>query len=152
MESNTIADELKIESQQLVQNQGFELQWYQHPQLPPIFADAKYVKAAFLNLLTNALKYSDKEKRILVRWTLVDWRKQRALAISVQDFGMGIHPSDQKKIVKPFYRTDEVKAKQIRGNGLGLHLVKRWIEAHDGDIELESKPGLGSTFTLFIPI
>ncbi len=147
-----LARELESESLLMVQNQGFELHWYQHPQLPIISADTKYMKAAFMNLLTNALKYSDKEKRILVRWSLTDWRKQRALAISVQDFGMGIHPSDQKKLFKPFFRTDEAKAKQIRGNGLGLHLVKRWMLAHNGDIELESKPGLGSTFTLFIPI
>ncbi|TNE69987.1 HAMP domain-containing histidine kinase [bacterium] len=149
--SSEMASEWRDECHQVCLASGFELNWYEHPALPTIQADSKYIKSSLMNLLTNAMKYSDKEKRVIVRWTVQDWNKGRALAISVQDFGMGIHQNDQKQIFEPFFRTDEAKSQQIRGNGLGLHLVKRWMKAHQGDITLESKPGVGSTFTLYIP-
>jgi signal transduction histidine kinase len=72
--------------------------------------------------------------------------------VSVTDRGIGIAPADQAKIFDPFYRAPDVVAAQIQGAGLGLSLVKRIVEAHAGQITLQSTPGQGSTFTVSLPI
>jgi signal transduction histidine kinase len=73
------------------------------------------------------------------------------VAISVTDQGLGIAPDDRKHIFEPFYRGREARSRQIQGSGLGLNLVSRIAEAHDGRIEVTSEPGKGSTFTLVLP-
>jgi two-component system phosphate regulon sensor histidine kinase PhoR len=71
--------------------------------------------------------------------------------IAVEDKGIGIEASDLRQIFEPFYRTKEVVDAQISGNGLGLNLVKKIVEAHNGKISVESTPGVGSTFTIDLP-
>ena len=72
--------------------------------------------------------------------------------VSITDRGIGIAAADQAKIFDPFYRAPDVVAAQIQGAGLGLSLVKRIVEAHAGQVTLESAPGQGSTFTVSLPI
>ena len=73
------------------------------------------------------------------------------VAIAVSDRGLGIGPEDRKHIFEPFYRGREAVSRQIQGSGLGLNLVWRIVEAHDGRVDVTSEPGKGSTFTLVLP-
>lgn len=136
-------------SEDIAKSEGFELEWFQAPKLPEVELDVQLAESSFQNLFQNAIKYSDKEKRIQVRLYVTEIKSRRYLAISVQDFGMGISHHDQKSIFKPFFRTQFVRNEQIRGNGLGLYLVKRWMKAQGGKIDFISKLGQGSTFTLY---
>ena len=74
------------------------------------------------------------------------------LCIRVKDTGIGISPEDLKLIFKQFYRVKNEKTRYINGTGLGLAIVKRIIESHEGRIKVESQPGEGSTFIVFLPV
>jgi signal transduction histidine kinase len=73
------------------------------------------------------------------------------VALSVRDRGSGISPEDQKRIFERFYRADNARVRNVRGSGIGLSLVKHIAESHGGRVEVESAPGQGSTFTVFVP-
>ena len=79
-------------------------------------------------------------------------RERGRLAIRVRDQGMGIPASEQKEIFKRFVRGTGSRAANIQGTGIGLAMARHIIEAHDGEIRLESKPGRGSTFTILLPL
>ncbi|HEY2866471.1 MAG TPA: HAMP domain-containing sensor histidine kinase, partial [Pyrinomonadaceae bacterium] len=72
--------------------------------------------------------------------------------ISVEDRGIGVSKDDLKQIFEPFYRSREVVDAQIHGNGLGLSIVKQVVEAHGGRITAESEVGVGSKFTIELPV
>ncbi len=143
---------LEHEFSKELEDKEVKLEWFKTPNLPILSIDEAYIKAAISNLITNAVKYSDKEQRIQVRWFKTEWKNKSALGISVQDFGRGISSKDKKQLFKPFFRADSVRDDQIRGNGLGLYLVKRWIKAHKGVVDVDSRLGFGSTFTIIIPL
>ncbi|MFM8534329.1 MAG: sensor histidine kinase, partial [Acidimicrobiia bacterium] len=73
------------------------------------------------------------------------------VVFTVEDRGIGIEADDKKHIFEPFYRGREAVSQQIQGSGLGLNLVHRIAEAHDGSVSVTSEPGKGSTFTLSLP-
>lgn len=102
---------------------------------------------AIRNLIDNAIKYSDSDKEITI--TLED--KKKKYIIEVQDQGIGIPEKDLKNIFKRFYRVDKSRAKTRGGTGLGLSIVHDVISQHGGSVEVESKEGLGSTFTVSLP-
>jgi len=99
------------------------------------------------NLVTNALKYTPEEGSVWVRLVA----SEAEVAFSVQDTGYGIAPEDQEQVFRRFYRVRNAKTRQIVGTGLGLPIVKRIVEVHHGRIKLESTPGEGSTFTVYLP-
>jgi signal transduction histidine kinase len=75
-----------------------------------------------------------------------------AVKISVEDRGVGMSKSDLRKIFEPFYRSKDVVDAQIHGNGLGLAIVKQIAEAHGGRVTAESELGMGTKFTIEIPV
>jgi len=77
--------------------------------------------------------------------------RSREVRISVSDRGPGIDSHDLPHLFEPFYRGREAVARQVQGNGLGLHLVKRIAEAHGGRVSVRSPAGQGATFTLHLP-
>lgn len=113
-----------------------------------IDADRDAVEEAVINLLSNAMKYSDKNRRIEIRLS----RNQANLAIAVKDHGIGISDAELPSIFERFYRAREGSAKYTAGAGLGLALVKHIMEAHGGQVKVQSKVGKGSSFTLQFPI
>jgi signal transduction histidine kinase len=113
-----------------------------------INAGFELISQAVLNLINNAVKYSDESKEITVQVRLRD----RSVAIEVADKGIGIPRSEQDKIFEKFYRVSTGLVHNTKGSGLGLALVKHIVEAHDGKIIVESAPGKGSRFTMMIPV
>jgi two-component system phosphate regulon sensor histidine kinase PhoR len=118
------------------------------PGLPPIRADRSALSDALLNLLTNAFKYGGDPPKIRVAVTAADDR----VRISVQDNGIGIEPSEHKRIFQKFYRVDDRLSREKEGSGLGLAIVKHVVKVHRGRVELDSAPGRGSTFSLSLPV
>ncbi len=98
------------------------------------------------NLLTNAIKYSLPGGT--VNFELMG--QKNAIAFRIQDWGIGIPEPDQKRLFQPFQRAENVGS--IPGTGLGLAIVKKCVDAHGGEILLDSKVGIGTTFTVILPL
>lgn len=101
-----------------------------------------------LNLLSNALKYTNEQGTITLNARLIDnnWFK-----LSIEDTGIGISEQKQPVVFERFTRAEEEHREKITGAGIGLALVKKLVEAHEGSIALESCLGQGSTFTVLLP-
>jgi two-component system, OmpR family, phosphate regulon sensor histidine kinase PhoR len=109
--------------------------------------NAPLLEQALLNLISNAVKYSEAGGVVLV-----SARKAGAsLEVSVADKGMGIAPEHHERIFERFYRVDKGRDRRLGGAGLGLAIVKHIALAHGGTVSLQSEPGKGSVFTLTIP-
>ncbi|MEJ2267045.1 MAG: GAF domain-containing sensor histidine kinase [Anaerolineales bacterium] len=116
-------------------------------QLAPLRADRDKIKQVILNLLSNAIKYNRPDGSITVGAHV----NGDNLIISISDTGPGIGPEDQKHLFEKFYR---VRSSEdlAPGSGLGLAISQRIVEAHGGDINLESEVGVGSTFNILLPL
>ncbi|MBI2418132.1 MAG: HAMP domain-containing histidine kinase [Ignavibacteriales bacterium] len=110
--------------------------------------DKEAVTEAVINLLDNGMKYSRDTKEISVKTGV---RGGNAF-IAVTDSGIGISPADKDRIFEKFFRVSEGGTHNVKGTGLGLSIVKHIAEAHGGYIGLESKPGNGSTFTIYLSL
>jgi len=116
--------------------------------LPPISLDANAFTLAVLNLIDNAIKYAAEGKKLAVKLA----RDGDLIRLSVRDWGPGIDPSEQEAIFDRFYRARSIRLKPIRGSGIGLALVRHIARAHHGDVTVDSVPGAGSTFQIWLPI
>jgi two-component system phosphate regulon sensor histidine kinase PhoR len=112
-----------------------------------VHADKAHLELAVVNLLENALKYS-LEPHIVVE----TGKSEDDFYISVKDNGVGIEKQYIKNIFKKFYRVPTGDIHNVKGFGLGLNFVKRIIDAHKGKIKVNSLPGIGTEFRLFIPL
>ncbi len=120
------------------------------PDLPEIPLNVDSISRAFMNILSNAIKYSPDGKRIKVRAERS--RDGEYVEVSVEDQGPGISEKDQKRVFDRFYRVENA-THSVKGTGLGLHLVKITIEKHhQGQVFVNSKEGEGSTFGFRLPI
>jgi len=126
-----------------------ELQLEADPGLPFVLADEDYLVEVVHNLLDNAIKYSPNGGVIRVKAWLVD---PDTVAVSVSDQGIGIPKELQDRIFEKFYRVDARENKEVYGHGLGLYFARKLIEAHGGQIRVESERGKGSTFTFTLPV
>jgi PAS domain S-box-containing protein len=115
---------------------------YLHTGANELFLDKKILKNILLNLLSNAIKYSPEDKEIYLETAVL----ADTTTIIVKDSGIGIPPDDQKYLFTKFFRASN--AGSIQGTGLGLNIVKRYVELLDGNIEFKSTPGEGTTFTV----
>lgn len=111
-----------------------------------IFQDKKILRNILLNLLSNAIKYSGEDKEILLDTQI----KINKVHITVQDAGIGIPEEDQKHLFNKFFRAKNVDT--IQGTGLGLNIVKRYVESINGTIDFKSKLNEGTTFMIELPI
>jgi two-component system phosphate regulon sensor histidine kinase PhoR len=109
--------------------------------------DVVYFTTLLNNLLSNAVKYSDKVPVIEIE----GFTQNDNIFIKVSDNGIGINKLDQKHVFDKFYRASTGNIHKFKGLGLGLYYVKKIAEAHHGDVEVNSKPGKGSTFTIMLP-
>ena len=102
---------------------------------------------AIVNLLTNAINYSDKEKTIEISV----YQTKKETVINVIDEGCGIVKEELPRIFERFYRVDKARSKKAGGTGLGLAIVKHIIQIHHGSISVNSTPSVGSTFSIHLP-
>jgi len=117
-------------------------------QLPALTGDARIVKQMILNLLSNAIKFTPARGSVTLT---AGTGEAGAVFISIADTGPGIATADLPRILEAYGRTDAAEKAATEGTGLGLTLVKAMIELHGGTLDIESKPGAGSTFTLRFP-
>jgi signal transduction histidine kinase/CheY-like chemotaxis protein len=119
-----------------------------NPELTTIKADKNKIKQILLNFMGNAIKFTPEGGSATIEAHRVDDMAQ----ISIIDTGIGISQEDQTKLFQPFKQLDSSTSRKYEGSGLGLALVKRFVELHGGKVWLESEPDRGSTFTFTIPI
>ena len=113
----------------------------------PVEADPEALAVAVRNLVDNALKYSPQELAIWVEWSMEDGH----VAIRVRDEGAGVTAGERKAIFRKFVRGSAAAAGNVRGSGVGLAMVLHIVDAHHGEIQVQSEPGHGSTFTMLLP-
>lgn len=119
---------------------------FEHSGNHQINSDKHLLKNILVNLLSNAIKFSPENAAIHLRYELT----QENLSITLQDEGIGISEEDQQHLFKRFFRGKN--ASNIQGTGLGLHIVKKYLELVGGTLEINSKINIGTTFTLTIPV
>jgi len=115
--------------------------------LPQVLADEKRLNQVFLNLLDNAVKYTNEGGAINV----VAFESGRFVQIDITDTGIGIPEIDLPRIFERFYRVDKARSRELGGTGLGLSIVKHIVLSHGGQVWVKSRPGQGSTFSFTIP-
>lgn len=130
------------------------------PAVPRVVIDGDKIRQCVVNLLSNSVKFTPAGGHISVRATLAEHAPPHAgpfgsagyFQISVEDNGIGI-PSDlQQKVFDTFFQADSSASREYGGAGLGLSIVKSYIDAHGGEVTVKSEPGKGSVFTLVLPI
>ena len=121
---------------------------YDAPEGVEVIGDPEMLTVAVKNLIENAILYSDEGAPVGVGLRQVD----DVAEIVVTDSGLGIPQEDQARIFERFYRVDPSRSRSTGGTGLGLAIVKHVASTHNGEVKLFSKPGVGSTFTLCIPL
>jgi two-component system phosphate regulon sensor histidine kinase PhoR len=110
-------------------------------------ANPSLLVQAIVNLVDNAAKYSEAGSRVSVTCR----ETGRGMAVAVRDSGPGIPREHLPRLFERFYRVDKGRSRNLGGTGLGLAIVKHIVQAHRGEITVESEPGSGSTFTILLP-
>jgi signal transduction histidine kinase len=118
------------------------------PDMPQLFADERLLKQILINLLSNSIKFTEKGGAVRVR---AEREATGVIAISVADTGIGISEEDLPKVMEPFRQADSALSRKYEGTGLGLPLVKSFVELHRGVFELRSQLGAGTTATMRFP-
>ncbi|MCX6032848.1 MAG: ATP-binding protein [Chloroflexi bacterium] len=175
LDLNQIVGNLAGDRAALLADRGLQLQTDLAPDLPPVRADAKMVTQVLTNLMTNAMNYTPVGGTITVRTRLerggegADERggegvtehaarsTQHAIrntwvTFSVSDTGPGITAEERVRLFERFYRGEAGRASGASGTGLGLSICQEIVQRHNGRITVESEPGQGSTFTVWLPV
>lgn len=118
------------------------------PNVPLIRADHKKIEEVLINLIDNAIKYSPEGGDIKVMFA----RMEESIEVAIEDSGLGMAPEDTARLFEKFHRIATRQTRDIGGTGLGLYIVKNLVEAHGGGIIVSSAPGVGSTFTVTLPV
>jgi signal transduction histidine kinase/DNA-binding response OmpR family regulator len=116
--------------------------------LPLLEADPVKIKQVLYNLLSNAVKFSPDRSTVTIRAA----RHGELVRIDVIDRGIGIDPRDHARIFQEFQQVDTTTSRQFEGTGLGLTLVRKFIEMHAGTVDVDSEVGDGATFTITLPL
>jgi signal transduction histidine kinase len=132
----------------LLEQRQFALRVTVDDGIPHVMVDRDAIEQAILNLLANAVKYSGESRDIELRLRAEDGRA----VIEVADHGAGIEPAAQRSIFEQFYRAPTADNQSIPGTGLGLTLVDHIAKGHGGRVTVESEPGVGSTFSICLPL
>lgn len=131
-----------------IKNLGFQLKIEIDDDIPSFILDADAIRLVMVNLLQNAVKYSIKEKSIIIRL----YCEKETAVLEVEDRGMGIEKDELTKIFEQFHRASGDTVQTVEGSGLGLYLVQHAVHAHEGEIKVTSEPGKGSQFKVLLPI
>jgi signal transduction histidine kinase len=131
-----------------IEQSGFAFEEKIAEDVPPLSVDREAMARSLLNLVNNALKYSQDQKYIGVNL----FRDNGTVKLEVVDHGIGIPQAEQQKIFDKFYRVGDPLVHNTKGSGLGLSLVRHIVRAHGGEVLVDSVPGRGSKFTINLPV
>jgi len=111
-------------------------------------ANASLLQQALVNLIDNAIKYSEANRLVRIESRVVG----KLVEVAIVDRGPGIEPKHLARLFERFYRVDQGRSRHLGGTGLGLSIVKHIAQVHGGRVGVESVVGAGSTFSLFLPL
>ena len=131
-----------------IEQQGFAFEEKIAENVPALKVDREAMARSLLNLVNNALKYSQDQKYLGVNL----FRDNGSVKLEVVDHGIGIPENEQHKIFEKFYRVGDPLVHNTKGSGLGLSLVRHIVQAHGGEVAVDSTPGRGSKFTITLPV
>ena len=131
-----------------IEQNGFQFEEKIDNDLPQLWMDREAIARSLLNLVNNAVKYSATEKYLGVHL----YRHNGGVSLEVVDHGIGIPEKEQPKIFEKFYRVGDPLVHNTKGSGLGLSLVRHIVQAHGGEVVVESELGQGSKFIITLPV
>ncbi len=137
--------------QERAKAEGLELKMALNLKDEKIFSSEQRVQEILINFLTNAIKYSAKVGKTISLTVQPSQKFTGGIEFTVQDQGIGISPSDQKKLFHKFYRSANSKVQAIKGTGMGLYITQEQAKKIGGEIRMESELGKGSIFYLDLP-
>jgi signal transduction histidine kinase len=134
--------------EQLNRSKGLEVNWDVDHDLPEITTDETKLEEILQNLIGNAFKFTPRGE---IKLRVKNLPEKRCIEFCVADSGIGIEPQDMERIFKAFEQIREAHTGEFNGVGLGLSIVKNYLDLMNGDIRVDSRPGGGSTFTFTVP-
>jgi two-component system phosphate regulon sensor histidine kinase PhoR len=132
--------------QSLAERAGLDLKTEVNPELPPVSIDKERIEQVLINLIHNAIKFTPSGGKIRVSAV----KQGNKITVAVADTGIGIPEDDLPRMFERFYKTD--KSRKSGGTGLGLSIAKHIVQAHGGEISVQSQEGKGSTFSFSLPL
>ncbi len=144
---NDVYNEIEDIVNSLANTKDIEINSLINPQKIELLANREYIKQILLNVISNAIKYTNDGKQIFID-IHVD---NKNVVISIKDQGIGIPKEDIPRIFERFYRVDKARSRDVGGTGLGLAITKHMVKSMNGTIEVKSELGVGSEFTINIP-
>lgn len=147
-----VVDEVVRSLQSQFEDKNQRLQINIPDDLPKVWGDHVRLVQVMTNLVSNAHKYTPEDGEILVQADLLPEREQPRVRVLVKDDGIGMTPEDKRKIFTKFFRSEDQKAREAPGTGLGLNITKNLVEMQDGKIWFESEFRQGTTFYFTIPV
>jgi len=144
----SLLDELHFQATIIAEEKQIQVHMQHSEEQISLLADGLRLRQVFLNLLTNAIKYTPQNGSVTMNWSL----QKNYARIIIEDTGIGIDPKHQQHIFDRFYRIDKTSNRNDGGSGLGLAIAKWIVDAHHGSIWICSEPGQGSCFTVLLPL
>lgn len=144
-----IVDDVQMEAEE----NGLEMRFYSNTRPVTIMADARRITQVFINLLTNAIRYTPEGGKItvVIEVKVLD-RNALYACVSVTDTGIGIPAEELDHLFDRFYRVEKARSRHTGGTGLGLAIAHHFVRAHGGFIRVVSEPDQGTTFTVYLPL
>ena len=132
----------------IIEDEELKLEWSMPQELPVVFVDPKLIRQIFVNLVDNAIKYTERGNVISVSAKIDD----NMVQCVVNDNGVGIPKAAIPRVFERFYRVDKARNRSVSGTGLGLSICKHICLQHGGAVWVESEVGKGSSFYFTLPI
>jgi signal transduction histidine kinase len=148
IEVDEVMTNVKSYAEQLSRNGQPQILWNVEPNLPPITTDALKLEEILQNLIGNAHKFTPRGN-IAIR--VRNLKEKKRFEFAVADTGIGIEEKDLGRIFEEFHQLREAHTGNFDGFGLGLNIVKKYLQLMQGDIRVDSRPGIGATFTFTLP-